>query len=141
MKIGRVFLSGCAVYVLVAACSAVGRRNTDDSGLGGKVGPSSGGGRMDSSGDVAGSGAASGTYMDPVPIASADMTSGSRLKAKKWHGVDGSEGYVTGWWYDSQLMTDCGVRVAPDGKQRCLPVNYNGEPSSEFVEMTLVIEE
>lgn len=45
--------------------------------------------------------------------------SGSRLKARKLTGADGSEQYIG--WYDSERGENCSFRVAADGVTRCLP--------------------
>jgi hypothetical protein len=58
---------------------------------------------------------------DPVPDASADPVSGTRLKAKYRSGSDGSKGYIPSLWYDSQRQEDCAFAVAGDGVERCIP--------------------
>jgi len=58
---------------------------------------------------------------DPVPDASADPTSGTRLKAKYRMGADGSKEYINGTWFDSQRNEDCSFATAMDGQLRCLP--------------------
>ncbi len=128
MKLGRVFLSGCAVYIIVAACSAIdpgrpGREAVVVAASGGEsssaaavVGAGPGGGSGGRSGASAGGG-----IMDPVPTANADPTSGARLMAHFWSGADGSKSYMDGLWYDRMMDTDCGVTRASDGRYRCMP--------------------
>lgn len=121
MKVGRVFLSGCAVYVIVAACSAMDPGRLGGGG-GGSVPVASG---VGDSGGMASVGAlgsgGTGGFLDPVSPASADPTSGTRLKAKSWHGTDGSIQYISGMWYDRDMMTDCMPFEASDASIRCLP--------------------
>lgn len=137
MKIGRVFLSGCAVYVLVTACSAMsspggesssGGRSAGGNGHGGATGGFGGG-----SAGAGGRGGAGG-FLDPVPPANADPTSGSRLKAKSWRGADGSVQYVAGVWWDSELEVDCTPARTSDGVMRCLPAPTNAAVSSGVYE-------
>lgn len=127
MKIGRVFLSGCAVYFIVAACSAIdpGRPESEAVGVSASGGGrgnagSAGGAGPDGSGGRSGA-SAGGGVMDPVPTANADPASGTRLKAKFVVGSDGSKSYLDGQWYDSGLMIDCVATPAADGSTRCMP--------------------
>lgn len=141
MKVGRVFLSGCAVYVIVAACSAIdpaGQRGaTSGRGDGGTAAMASGAAGADGSGGLGGrpdvgvggsgatggsgvSGGSSGTIMDPVPPANADPISGTRLKALYVEGSDGSKAYALGW-HDVDLGVDCVQMTTADGRSRCVP--------------------
>lgn len=82
----------------------------------GPMGPGAGGGSV-------GGGSVGGGTSGPTPNPSArhdEVTSGSRLKARRLKGSDGSEMFV-GWW-DSKLQRDCGFGIAADGATRCLPV-------------------
>ncbi len=92
-------LGGSAVYVAMAACS---------SGGSGPIGTHAGGG-------------GGSTLINPVPDASADPESGSRLKASYRIADDGSKEYVPGSWYDTQRQEACSFATAADGKERCLP--------------------
>lgn len=142
MKVGRVFLSGCAVYVIVAACSAIdpaGQRGATSgrgdggtasmaSGAAGADGSSGLGGRPDvgvgdrgATGGSGSSGGSSGAIMDPVPEASADPVSGTRLKAVYVEGSDGSKAYYGGSWFDSELGVNCVTLTAADDRIRCMP--------------------
>lgn len=169
MKSLYVFLSGCMVYVLVAACSAMdpGRAGGGGSaphaavvggaggvavmasgaaghdgasvGIGGASGASvgvGGHGGMSSSaghGGALGAGGAGG-FLDPVPPAHADPTSGTRLKARFWMNADGSKSYLDGIWYDSLLMTDCAASKVPgDSVYRCTPGNMPGDLDDAWV--------
>lgn len=60
--------------------------------------------------------------MDPVPPASADPISGTRLKAKSFVGADGSKEHVPHAWYDSSLMVECSPFYTATNRLRCLPV-------------------
>lgn len=115
-----VFASGCAVYVIMAACSSMGGSGgTSTSGGGGQAmtgggmatnssGQAMGGGGMGSGGNAmssggmsnggngGGSGRDSGIFdvlTDPIPDADAQPMSGSRLKARFRLGADGSKEY------------------------------------------------
>jgi hypothetical protein len=160
MKVGRVFLSGCMVYVIVAACSAIdpaGQRGATSwqgdggRGDGGTASMASGQGGVDGSGGLGGrpdvgsggrggsasnvgSGGSGGSILDPVPTASADPISGTRLKARYWQGADGSKSYIDGAWYDSELDINCAAAIAADGTFRCLPTPYDGT-ASEWVQV------
>ncbi|WP_437821604.1 DUF7481 family protein [Sorangium sp. So ce1078] len=61
--------------------------------------------------------------MDPVPNASANPESGSRLKARYRATEDGGKAYDPGWWYDSERRETCAFVVAGDGQERCLPLS------------------
>jgi hypothetical protein len=104
-------LGGALVYVAMAACSAGG-----DAGSVGSVGGVGSGGSA-----VRSANGGSGSLMNPVPTASADPVSGTRLKAQYMIADDGSKEYVTDLWFDSQRNETCAFTVAGDGKQRCIP--------------------
>jgi len=142
--IGGALVGGFAVYVAMAACTAA--EHTPAGSTTASVGPGGGHGGAGGSGGLgglaqAGSGGQSGSgqggmaqggnggmdagiwdvLTDPVPDASADPVSGSRLKAKYRSGDDGSKAYLPYLWYDSQRQEDCQFTAAADGKERCLP--------------------
>lgn len=99
--------SGLAVYLVVAAC-----------GTG--VHLPAGGGAFGDSGVASDGASLLDALVGPVPDAHADPnTSGSRLKARRFIGDDGSSQFVG--WHDSQLNLDCGFGKAADGAMRCLP--------------------
>ncbi|WP_437527443.1 hypothetical protein WME79_42810 [Sorangium sp. So ce726] len=62
-----------------------------------------------------------GGFMDPVPDASADPMSGSRLKARYRTTEDGAKVYDTTRWFDSTRREICAFYLAADGQERCLP--------------------
>jgi len=139
--VGLSLLGSAVVYVAMAACSAGsgGPSGTKPSGTGGhgSTGPvAAAGGGMGGTGSTtdgtSGTGSA-GTdsglidaLTDPVPIANADPTDGTRLKATYRTGEDGSKEYVPGIWYDSSRSEECSFTTAGDGKQRCLPAGATG---------------
>jgi hypothetical protein len=125
--VGLSLLGSAMVYVAMAACSsgggsgAIGTKSSPGSGGSGSGsgyggGVTSGGGR----GAVPDSGLAD-ALMNPVPTASADPVSGTRLKAEYLIADDGSKEYVADLWFDSQRNETCAFSTAADGKQRCLP--------------------
>lgn len=125
--------SGVLVYVVVSACSGSSggagsaKKQPDASvssggsagmaGLGGGAGatgaagasPEDSGGALDALGDA---------LTDPVPDAMANE-SGSRLKARRYVGADGSKEWLG--WHDSKRGINCMAAVADDGKTRCMP--------------------
>ena len=128
--------SGCAVYLLMAACGAVGapRGHLVGAGNGGRggdevAGAGGAGGIPDAGGDVVADSMVD-ALTDPIPDAVADVisdqetegggTSGSRLKARYYEGADGSRLPLL-HLYDTELKTACSYRQASDGKWRCLP--------------------
>ena len=93
-EIVRVLTGACAVYLVMAACSATGKdQSTSDAGVGDAL-------------------------VGSVPSANAE-TSGSRLKTTTYAGDDGSSQF-TGW-YDAMLKLQCNFAKAADGQIRCLP--------------------
>ncbi|WP_437802472.1 hypothetical protein [Sorangium sp. So ce693] len=62
-----------------------------------------------------------GGFMDPVPDASADPVSGSRLKARYRTTADGAKAYDPFRWFDSERRETCFFYIAGDGRERCLP--------------------
>jgi hypothetical protein len=87
-------------------------------GLGTEGGSSDGGSVGDAGAGQAGSG--------PLPVdclssPDAPIVSGSRLKVRCLRGADGSQTYVRGRLFDSELGVDCTYRTAADGSWRCLP--------------------
>lgn len=139
----KVLGSGCAVYLLVAACGAVGA----PPGLAGGAG--SGGEGGDETAGAGGSGGAGGildagidvladstidavtdALTDPIPDAVADVISdhevegggesGDRLKVRYYEGTDGSR-FPMLQPYDSELKTACSYRQTSDGAWRCVP--------------------
>jgi hypothetical protein len=106
----------CAVYFIMAACSAGSGRAPFAADDGGTSGSGSGG-----SGGGDGSGSILDAFTDPTPSASADPTqSGTRLKVQYYVGADGSK--QAAGMFDSQLNVQCYFGKASDGKTRCLPV-------------------
>ncbi len=128
-----VFLSGCSVYVLMAACSGSDMSTASHSSSGSVAGGGRGGGgggaaTASSSGGHGGTAEDSGIFdvlTDPVPDADAAPMSGARLKKKYLLGDDGTREDLPGW-YDSQRLEDCNFMLASDGKSRCLPGAQNG---------------
>jgi hypothetical protein len=53
-----------------------------------------------------------------------EARSGTRLKAVRYKGADGSE-YPTSTWFDASLNEDCTFKAAADGKLRCLPDGHS----------------
>jgi hypothetical protein len=136
----QIFFGSTIVYVAMAACSGGGNPPTGSSAQGGSGGHSSNS-SSNSGGNVGGDdGGIWDALTDPVPEADAEPMSGSRLKRKFRLGDDGSKEYeqvvvqvsggtttsVRGVWYDSERQDDCVFMTAGDGKQRCLPLGYQG---------------
>lgn len=113
----------------MAACT--GAEHATSSG-GGEAGHIAGAGGLGATGQGgAGHGGAGGkdagiwdVLTDPVPEASADPVSGSRLKATYRIADDGAKAYLPYIWYDSARGEDCAFALAADGKERCLPNHY-----------------
>jgi hypothetical protein len=103
----------------VTSSSGHGGTVAQDSGMGGMS--SAGGEMMSTTGDVFDSGIFD-ALTDPVGNASADPTSGSRLKAYYQTSDDGGKAYMPGAWYDSQRNEDCAFAIAYDGSRRCMPI-------------------
>jgi hypothetical protein len=91
----KTLAAGSVLYLVMAACSAVGSSSPPTS--------SNDGGET--------------TATDPIPAAKAE--SGSRLKARSYVGSDGSKQFAG--WYDTARKEDCDFAKAADGKARCLP--------------------
>jgi hypothetical protein len=110
IDVGRSIVSGCIVYVAMAACSGGGSGGPGGFGAGsdaGGIGSSSDGSVLDA-------------LSNPVPDAHADpATSGSRLKAMYRVGDDGSREFAG--WRDSARNEDCFFQTATDGTTRCMP--------------------
>jgi hypothetical protein len=141
-----VFVSGCFVYVAVAACSSSGNiamSGSSVSGSGGHAGSSGHGGAVAGNGGHGGTMPGSGgngasgdsgivdALTDPVPDAfagSEDPASGTRLKGKFIAGADGSKMYLPSVWSDSQRQEDCAFGTAGDGMLRCLPTSVQDFP-------------
>lgn len=104
-------LGGSAVYVAMAACNSGSPPISTHGNTGG------------------GGGGSTSSLMNPVPDASADPQSGSRLKPNYRVGEDGSKEFVPGSWWDTQRSEICAFATASDGKDRCLP---DGSPVSAF---------
>lgn len=114
----KVLAGSIATYLLVAACAAETHSDnfkaTVDAGLDAMG--------LDAVADALGiEGDGGGGITNPVPEAAAK--SGSRLKAYKDVGADGSEAY-TGTFRDTQRNEDCSPSLATDGSRRCMPVAY-----------------
>jgi hypothetical protein len=103
----------------VASSSGHGGTVAQGSGMGGMS--SAGGEMVSTTGDVFDSGIFD-ALTDPVGNASADPTSGSRLKAYYYTGDDGSKVYEPYRWHDSQRNEDCMFVYASDGSWRCMPI-------------------
>lgn len=128
---GLSLLGGGLVYVAMAACSGGGAGSSGHAAGAGGHGTGSGGATT-----KVGPGFDSGiidAILDPVPTASADPTSGSRLKAQYRLGDDGSKEYIAGSWFDSQRSEVCSFGPAADGTQRCMP---DGAVASVFADDT-----
>ncbi len=147
----KVLGSGCAVYLLVAACGAVSESPKEfagGAGSGGDAGQSDAGdGGSGGSGGVPDAGhdaspdvvtdsmvdAVADAVTEPIPDAVADVisdhevegggTSGSRLKLSYYAGEDGSKVPII-QVYDSDLQATCTYRTAADGSWRCMPSGY-----------------
>jgi hypothetical protein len=141
MKTIRVFLSGVAVYFLVAilhACgdSAPAQVAATSSGAGGEHGTGGAGGAKPST-SIAASGSGMGGFggmMNPVPDADANE-SGTRLKVKYMAGGDGSKSFFA--LYDSLLKENCSYVTMTDGTSRCAPTGILELASSKtFLEST-----
>lgn len=146
-NVSGILLGACVVYVSMAACTATdhiqlssgasgggsgnsgmggaGEVSSSDSGMGGMIGMGGAGGV---GGMIEDAGGIFDALTDPVPDASADPTSGTRLKAKYIKADDGARAPMADVWHDSQRNEECRFQRASDGKQRCLPtsVNYAG---------------
>lgn len=117
--------SGVVVYVVMAACAGGGSPHAakPKAEAGPTGGASAGGASGGSAGELGGFAgdsfdAAVDALTDPIPDATANE-SGSRLKARRIVGVDGSKNF---WgWHDSTLKLDCNWATASDGQWRCLP--------------------
>jgi len=115
------FLSGSlAVYAFMAACSGGNKSNDGPSG----GGTTAAGGALNStSGASTSTGGSTGgvtnMMMNPVPDASAETKSGTRLKARYYVGADGSKQFSG--WRDTMRNEDCSFSRAEDGVIRCLP--------------------
>jgi len=96
-EIIKLGLGGSLIYAFIAACSA--------SGVGGLTNPVPNADAAGSSGGTSGGGG-----------------SGSRLKASRFQGADGSNPFIE--WRDSARKGEpCNFSTAADGKTRCLPVS------------------
>jgi hypothetical protein len=108
-NVAKLVAGSCAVYFVVAACSAY----SEDTPGGQATGP-------DGS-----TPAPTATSTGPVPNALADgHRSGTRLKLRFWEGSDGAKQFID--FFDSELQTSCTVNAGnktADGKVRCLPKN------------------
>lgn len=145
-NIGKAFISGSIVYVIMAACAAsdggsFGKSDTADAGYGGSGGQggadspdASHGDALADASDGKGGGAGSESdsgdswldaaidaIVDPVPDAAADdgNKDGSRLKARYYVAEDGARQFAG--WFDTQRGEECSFQMASDGKRRCLP--------------------
>jgi len=145
----RSLFGGFIVYVTMAACSGMGNDTTGggnasggspgQGGFGGVAHGGNGGQTGSAQGGMGQGGKDAGDIFDaltdPVPNASADPTSGTRLKAKYRTGDDGSKAYIPGVWFDSQRNEDCSFNKAVDGKERCMPSGI-GVVTSTFADPT-----
>jgi hypothetical protein len=147
MKTIRLILGSIIVYLSVATLHACGTARSMTMGTGGHAssttsgggslaaGGKGGAGGMASSGSMAGSGGKAGSggaggtggIMNPVGDANAEE-SGSRLKAKRLVGEDGSKQFAG--WYDTSLKVDCYYSLMQDGVKHCIP--FTGASVSGF---------
>ena len=99
----RTVAGSIVVYVIVAACSGAGDVSRPGAPDASSVGDA---------------------LTGPVPDAKADegASSGSRLKANRYVGSDGSSQFV-GTFHDTQLNVDCTFQKASDGMTRCVPTS------------------
>src|SRR5437899_3272171 len=97
----KTWAGSVAIYVVVAACSGPGDANGPLTANGPRLGHDGG-----ESGRGHEAGALLDALADPVPDAKADPnSSGSRLKAKRHVGEDGSSEFIG--WHDMQRDEDC----------------------------------
>jgi hypothetical protein len=123
MKTIRVFLSGVAVYFLVAILHACGGSTpaqvaATSSGAGGNGGAPDWAQTATTS---SGKGGAGG-LINPVPDAEAE--SGSRIKVQWLTGEDGSKQFAG--FYDSVRSESCLYYPMSDGKRHCAPFGLAG---------------
>jgi hypothetical protein len=107
-------LTGAFGYALILGYSAC---FGGSSGAGGGVLPD---------GSTPGSGGA-GSGSGVIPEAHAEL-SGSRLKAKRMHGADGSSQFES--WVDTALGVDCAFYQTMEGTRRCLPYGPTTDSTS-----------
>jgi hypothetical protein len=120
-------LSGCAVYVIMAACSAGGGGSAGSGPLGDASGSASSSGGTDAtaSSSASSSSGSSGTTTSsgsPVPNAMADTwyASGSRLKLRYFESSDGAKQF-TGWADSARSNEECAFAWHADLSWRCVP--------------------
>lgn len=135
LRTSAVFVSGCIVYYVMAACSGsqdspTAQPSGDPIGADGQAAsssssgasgePSSSGGSSDGSRGTS-SGGSSGASGSPVPNAMADdwHKPGTRLKLRYYEVTDGAKQF-RGWW-DSQRNEECFIGAHSDGTHRCMP--------------------
>jgi hypothetical protein len=109
------------LYVAMAACSSGGGSGTTSG-----IGPHAGDG-----GGSPGDGGLIDVIMNPVPDASAEPQSGTRLKAVYRVADDGSKEFVPGAWFDTMRQENCSFVRAADGKDRCLPQGLGASAFSD----------
>jgi hypothetical protein len=133
----------CVVYVVMAACSGAsstalvdpvasspGAGSSSGSGAGGDTDSGSGGVTMDASNDATAIADTSSSNDGPVPDANAQetSTSGTRLKAVRYVGSDGSKQFAH--WIDTARGNEVcafGAVNAADDTIRCLPFYPNAQ--------------
>jgi hypothetical protein len=118
-----------------------GNGDTGASGGSGMMGAS---GRQEGAGGVTGGSGGTGpkdggmldamvdAMTDPVPDASAQETSGTRLKARYYVGDDGSKQFAG--WYDTERKENCTFSTASDGAIRCVPAATAAAVGSYFAD-------
>jgi hypothetical protein len=128
MDVGRSVVSGCVVYVAMAACSGSTGDMTKGSLDGGSSEPT-----VDAT-DSTDAPSLLDAIVNPVPDANAETTTnGSRLKAMYRVGEDGSRQLLSSW-HDSTRNEDCTFSFAADGFTRCLPSGLNTTAGSYFAD-------
>lgn len=106
----KMLVGSCLVYLACSSASPIAAKVGVTSHDGGTIDPSA-----DASADTGDSGSA---------------TDGSRLKAIRFVGADGS-GQFAGAWHDTQRDEDCTFQLAGDGAYRCLPSGVYGTMYSD----------
>jgi hypothetical protein len=139
----------CLIYSVMAACNGGGNATSGGHGHGGQGhGGASVGGAMAGPGGSDGSGILD-ALTDPVPDAMADPSSGSRLKAAWIESTDGAKQFLLNTeidygngatatanvWYDSMRDETCTIRLASDGKLRCLPSFPQAVPANQTTQV------
>lgn len=130
MKTLRLIVGSFVVYFAVAilhACGPTPAHMASTTGSAGHAGSAAAGGMGGAASTMASAGGNSGGHggavgtggmMNPVGDADAEE-SGSRIKAKRIVGADGSKQFEG--WYDTNLKVECSYLMMSDGKLHCIP--------------------